>query len=137
MPNCLGTSVPALFADDTNLSVSGATTCEIEEKLEIDLNNVHQWLLANKLTLNFEKFPEHMLVGSRERPSQIDSEPILSISSESIKRVSSSKTLGVIVDECITWKDHIDKLAKKVSKDIGMLRRSQRAARYNISEKYL
>ena len=74
--------------------MSGATTCEIEEKLEIDFNNVHQWLLANKLTLNVKK-PEYMLIGSRKRLSQIDSEPILSIGSESIKRVPPLKPLGL------------------------------------------
>jgi hypothetical protein len=46
--NCLDSPVPALFADDTNLVVSGATTCEIQETLEKDLNNIHMWLLANK-----------------------------------------------------------------------------------------
>ena len=124
LPNCLDSSVPALFADDTNLTVSGSTTCEIQEKLEKDLNNIHMWLLANKLTLNVNK-TEYMLIGSRQRQSQINTEPILSIGSESIKRVSSTKTLGVIVDECITWKDHIDKVAKKASKGIGILRRSK------------
>ena len=49
LPNCLKSSVPALFANDTNLSVRGATAGDIEEKLESDLNNVHNWLLANKL----------------------------------------------------------------------------------------
>lgn len=63
LPNCLDSSVPALFADDNNLSISGVTTCEIEEKLEIDLNHVHWWLLANKLTLNVQK-TEYMLIGS-------------------------------------------------------------------------
>jgi hypothetical protein len=69
------------------------------------------WLLANKLTLNVNK-TEYMLIGSRQRQSQINTEPILSIGSESIKRVSSTKTLGVIVDECITWKDHIHRHRK-------------------------
>ena len=32
LPNCLKSSVPALFADDTNLSVRGATAGEIGEK---------------------------------------------------------------------------------------------------------
>ena len=66
-----------------------------------------------------------MLIGSRKRLSQIDSEPILSIVSKSVKRVSSCKTLAVVVDECITWKDHIDKLAKKASKGVGILRRAK------------
>ncbi len=124
LPNCLDSSVPALFADDTNLTVNGTTTYEIKEKLEKDLNNVHMWLLANKLTLNVNK-TDYMLIGSRQRQSQINTELTLSIGSESIKRVSTTKTLGVIVDECITWKDHIDKVAKKASKGIGILRLSK------------
>ena len=55
LPNWLDTSVRALFADDTNLTVSGATPHDIEMKLEKDLSNVHNWLLANKLTLNMKK----------------------------------------------------------------------------------
>jgi len=124
LPKCLDSSVPALFADDTNLTISGATATEIQDNLEIELNKVHTWLLANKLTLNAEK-TEFMLIGSRQRLSQIISDPILSIGSESIKRVSSTKTLGVMVDECITWKDHIDEVAKKAAKGIGILRRSK------------
>ena len=42
-----------------------------------------------------------------------------------IKRVLCTKTLGVVVDECITRKDHIDKVAKKAAKGIGILRRSK------------
>ena len=55
LPNCLKSSVPALFADDSNLSVHGTTAGEIGEKLEFDPNNVHNWLLPNKLTLNVKK----------------------------------------------------------------------------------
>ena len=64
------------------------------------------------MTLNAKK-PEFMLIGSRQRLSQIISDPILSTGSESTKRVSSTKTPGEMVDECITWKDHIDEVAKK------------------------
>ena len=56
LPKCLDSSVPALFADDTNLiTISGATATEIQDNLEIELNKVHMWLLANKLTLNAKK----------------------------------------------------------------------------------
>ena len=124
LPNCLKSSVPALFADDTNLSVRGATAGEIEEKLEFDLNNVHNWLLTNKLTLNVKK-TEYMLIGSRQKLSQVKIDPHLHIGSEGIGRVSSTKTLGVLVDENITWRNHIDYVAKKASKGIGLLRRSK------------
>ena len=55
LPKCLDSSVPALFADDTNLTISGTTATEIQDNLEIELNKVHMWLLANKLTLNAKK----------------------------------------------------------------------------------
>ena len=57
-----------IFADDTNLTISGATATEIQDNLEIELNKVHMWLLANKLTLNGKK-TEFMLIGSRQRLS--------------------------------------------------------------------
>ena len=68
---------------------------DIEMKLEKDLSNVHNWLLGNKLTLNVKK-TEYMIIGSRQKLFQIINEPVLSIGSESISSVSSTKTLGVI-----------------------------------------
>jgi hypothetical protein len=44
-----------MFADDTNLSCQGKSSTEIENKIYTDLENVHKWLIANKLTLNQEK----------------------------------------------------------------------------------
>ena len=117
LPNCLDFFVPALFADDTNLTARGASASEIQDILEIELNKVHTWLLANKLTLNVKKI-EYMLMGFRQRLSQVSADPILSMGSEGIKRVSSTKTLGVAVDECITWSDHVDKVVKKAAKEI-------------------
>ena len=78
LPNCLDSSVPALFADDTNLTASDASASEIQEILEAELNKVHMWLLANKLTLNVKK-TEYMLIGSRQKLSQLSADPILSL----------------------------------------------------------
>ena len=50
LPKCLDFSVPALFADDTNLIIRGATVTEIQDNLEIELHKVHMGHLANKLT---------------------------------------------------------------------------------------
>jgi hypothetical protein len=38
LPNCLDSSVPVLFAADTNLTTSGSTASEIQDNLEIELN---------------------------------------------------------------------------------------------------
>ena len=66
LPNCLDSSVPALFPDNTNLTTSEASASEIQDILEIELNKVHTWLLANKLTLNVKK-TQYMLVRNRVR----------------------------------------------------------------------
>jgi hypothetical protein len=53
-----------MFADDPNISTQGKTDTEIQERLNTDLENMHQWLTSNKLTLNKKK-TEYMIVGSR------------------------------------------------------------------------
>ena len=40
-----------------------------------------------------------------------------------IKCVDKSNTLGVIIDEHLTWKNQVDRIRKKVSQGIAMLRR--------------
>jgi hypothetical protein len=47
----------------------------------------------------------------------------LNNSDSTIKRVSKSKTLGVIVDEHLSWNDQIQSIVSKSSKGIGMIRR--------------
>ena len=78
LPNSLKTSKPSMFADDTNLTCIGQNSNEIEIKLNEELENVHRWLTANKLTLNDEK-TEFMLIGSRSRLTSIDNRPILKL----------------------------------------------------------
>ena len=45
------------FSDsaDTNLTASANTIEDLEEILNNELDNVHSWLVANKLTLNVKK----------------------------------------------------------------------------------
>jgi hypothetical protein len=110
LPNCLSLSSASMFADDTNISTQGKTDTEIQERLNTDLENVHQWLTSNKLTLNKNK-TEYMIVGSRQRISNILTDPIVKLGDSTIKRVNKSKTLGVIVDE------HCFKIFKRYRND--------------------
>ena len=122
LPNCLTSSSTSMFADDTNISTQGTTEYEIQERLNADLENVHQWLVANKLTLNKQK-TEYMIIGSRQRISNIITDPKIELGESVIKRVNKSKTLGIIIDEHLSWNDQIQNVVTKVSKGIGMLRR--------------
>jgi hypothetical protein len=55
LPNCLESTKANLFTDDTKLSCEGLSSHEIETKLKRDIENVHRWLTANKLSLNMKK----------------------------------------------------------------------------------
>ena len=52
----ISTSVPGqklkLFADDTNIFVTGRTLKELEDKANSHILNLNMWLIANKLHLN-------------------------------------------------------------------------------------
>ena len=106
-----------MFADDTNISCCGGSSVEIEQKLNTDLENVHKWLISNKLTLNVEK-TEYMIIGSRNRLNQIHSNPEIVIGEQTIERVARKEFLGVIVDEKLNWHEQVDTQCKKISKNI-------------------
>ena len=44
MPNCISNGIIDMYADDTTLSVSGATAHEVEQKLTLALNEVMTWI---------------------------------------------------------------------------------------------
>ena len=64
-----------------------------------------------------------MIIRSKQRISRIETDPRVSINDQVINRVGNTKTLGVFIDENISWKTHIEHVCKKVSKGIGVLRR--------------
>ena len=50
----------------------------------------------------------------------------------SLNRVSSTKFLGVIIDENLTWKNHIDAISKTISRKIGVLTKLKHFVPENI-----
>ena len=64
-----------------------------------------------------------MIIGSRQKILNIQEEPLISIGNETIKKISKCKTLGVIIDDKLLWKDHINEISAKVSKGLGIMRR--------------
>ena len=74
-------SVPAMFADDTYVTICEKTSEEIEGKLNNELSNAHNWLLATTLTVNVDK-SEYMLIGSWQRLAGVDRQPKIDVGGE-------------------------------------------------------
>ena len=86
LPNCLESTKANLFANDTNPYCKGFSPYEIENKLDKDIENVHSWLTASKLSLNMKK-TEFMIIGSRHRLTTIENSPVLTLGGNNVKRV--------------------------------------------------
>ena len=70
-----------MYAGDSHLTYKGNKADDIQSSLKQDLENVHDWLRANKLTLNMTK-TEFILIGSRQRLSTLADSSTLSISDD-------------------------------------------------------
>ena len=63
------------------------------------LVNLSRWLKANKLSLNIAK-TEFMVIGSRQRLATFDNHELrVTVDSEPVRQVNSTKTLGLTMDE--------------------------------------
>ena len=111
-----------MYADDTHITYAGSDLHLIQSSLPHDLERLSKWLVCNRLTLNATK-TEFMVIGSRERLSTLSDTLELSIDNVPIEQVSSVKSLGIYIDENLTWHFHIDKLCKKIASAIGAIKR--------------
>ena len=112
-----------MYADDTSITFAGRDVDEINSCINLDLERICVWLAANKLTLNKAKI-EFLLIGSKQRLSYFTAtNPIAAINQFPIKEVSTVKSLGVHIDENLTWECHINELSKKIASGISAIKR--------------
>ncbi len=111
-----------MYADDTTLQAADKDLKCLENKLNEDLEALNQWLLKNRLVLNTDK-TVFMVLATRQRQATVTECMIkLNIGGKDIKQVNEAKLLGMTIDNNLTWQSHIDKLCKKISKKLGLLK---------------
>ena len=66
LPNFLSVASPKMFAEDTNIIVASDSLTELENKINLDLENLTRWLVTNRLSLSVAK-TEFMVIGSHQR----------------------------------------------------------------------
>ena len=120
-----------MFADDTNFFHSDKNINNLFKIFNQELGIIRSWFNANKLSLNITK-TKYTFFHSASYKDRIPLRlPRLEINSSTIKRESKITFLGVLLDENLTWKDHINCVENKVSKNIGLLYK----ARFLLDEK--
>ena len=113
-----------LFADDTNILYSHKNLKFLENVMNFELNNVFQWLTSNKLTLNLNKSNFVIFHPYQKRLPFASNIRILFTKTNMLMYLECKgrvKYLGVLIDYKLSWKNHVDSIALKISKTIGLL----------------
>ena len=115
-----------LFADDTNVFISGSDIVHMHNIMNTELVKVADWCGANclALSLNVKKTVYMIFHGSRKKLSLDDLS--ICIAGSPVSRVGFCKFLGLIVDEHLSFKLHINHLISKISSNIGIISRIRR-----------
>ena len=105
-----------MFADDTSVFIKGQSYENVCQLLNEELKKCDIWIKANKLTLKLEK-KTHFTIFHRSR---IKSEGVqITIRNENFKETTSTNFLEIIVDNKLSWHEHIIYIKNKVSQTIS------------------
>ena len=107
-----------LFADDTTISHSNKCLKTLNEIMQVEINKVAEWLNINKLSINTSK-TKFILFRSYNKKQNFDI--TIEINREKLKQVKNTSFLGIVIDECLKWNEHVDLIAKKVIKFAGVI----------------
>ena len=91
---------------------------ELETTVNSELAQVQEWLTLNQLTLNIKK-TNFIIFKSHKKRLRRDLH--LTLNGTVLQRVEDSKFLGIVIDQLLTWKNHIDYITKKILRITGLL----------------
>ena len=107
-----------LFADDTKILINKFYIHDIQKILDSEIPKLTDWFRYNKLTLNLDK-TSFMLF--KPNHVQVNNPISLKINNTHIEEKQFVKYLGVIIDNKLSWKQHIENIRLKLSKANGIL----------------
>ena len=99
-----------LFADDSNIFITGHSLKDMIREAEDKLECWNEWFQHNQLTLNVDNTCYTLSSRNNKFKTSISSR------GKEIERVDTAKYLGIYFDSTLSWNTHIDELCKKVQK---------------------
>ncbi len=116
-----------IFADDTNMFVSGKNPHQLATIMNSELEKVTTWLKVNKLSLNIEKTHYILFSGKRKKSQNV----MIKIDGKEIVKTTSTKFLGIQIDEHLTWNNHILNIGNKMAKGLGIIYKAKQLVNSN------
>ena len=106
-----------LFADDTNIYFDSHDLKVIEKTVNDELKKLTLWLNINRLALNVSK--TNFVIFRANKPIYYN--VTLIMNKKALEQKDHVKYLGVLVDEHLRWDYHINNVARKIGRGVGIL----------------
>ena len=123
---------PVLFADDSNLFISHKNLNHVQHMINEELKDIVIWLRANKLSLNINK--TYYMLFSNKKIAQPNI--TIEIVKQPITCLTKTKFLGVIIDNKLSWKEHISYVCGKVAKGVRIISKVRKYVKSTLLELY-
>ena len=121
--NCLQYSTNISFANDTNVFIVNKQLQALYENGNIQLDNIDNWMVANKLSINTNKTNYILFQTPKSRLIKTVKNFQLKLSNNAIDRVCSTRFLRALIDENLSWKNHVDMIKQKMRAALGAVMR--------------
>jgi exonuclease III len=108
------------YADDTVCHAADANLQTAIAHAQNDLDKIVNWVDKNKLCINVAK-TSYMIIRSVKK--RIDCDVKLMVKGKPLDMVCEAKILGVIFDDKLNFRKHVDFLCKRISRKLGLLKR--------------
>jgi hypothetical protein len=110
-----------LFADDTNIFMFSKNLDELCDNCNKVLEDVSDWMLANKLSINVDKTNYALFTPSGKWQDVNNVNKInLLLNGNHIAKATSVKYLGIFIDEDLKWTEHIKHVCNSIKKYTGI-----------------
>ena len=120
LPASLEKSTSVVFADDSNLVIKGRQLPELVQSLNTELLTLNDYFKANKLKLNVDKTKMVCFNRGKKNLSELG---MVCMDGKPIGQEESTKFLGITIDKSLTWENHCNNVANKMSRNAGILNR--------------
>jgi hypothetical protein len=101
-----------LFADDPNIIITNTDVQGFKHNIDVTLQEINNWFLSNLLTLNYNK--THFLQFVIKKQNKIKIKIITS--NTILTNINSTKFLGLIIDNTLSWREHVVALTTNLNK---------------------
>ena len=121
LPNELKSNVK-LFADDASLFTIVKDINESASILNNDLLLISKWAFNWKMLFNPDPTkPAQEVIFSKKKKTQ--THPIISVNNIQVEKVPYQKHLGILLDEKLNFKQHVDSAILKMNKGISVIKK--------------